>query len=304
MGSALNRQDWAKVEANHEADDFFARLRGRFPPYAVPFLADGESEAAERNLAMVLAYDGTGFAGWQMQPGKRTIQGELERVLSLLCDEPVRVEASGRTDAGVHAWGQVASFRTKSRLSLVRLRAGLAALLPPEICLRRLGPVPQRFHARFEAWAKTYDYFLWPQAPDALFLRQRLWPLPFALDAGPIRRALWDFQGEFDFKALAFRGSQAQGPTWRRVFKADLSLEPSGIWRVRVTATGFLRHVIRNLVGVLAQVGAGRLSSRQMCEMLAAGQRLYSGPKAPPEGLYLNRVYYEDLDNSSKEQKP
>jgi len=258
-------------------------------------LAHGEPEVAERNLAMVLAYDGAGFAGWQMQANKRTIQGEVEKVLSLLCDEPIRVEASGRTDAGVHAWGQVAGFCTKSRLSLTRLSAGLKALLPPEICLRRLEPVPEGFHARFDARAKTYDYFLWPQAPAALFLRDRLWPLPFALDPEPMRQALLAFKGESDFKALAFRGNQAPGPTLRRVLEADLCLEPSGIWRVRVIATGFLRHVIRNLVGVLAQVGAGRLSSSQMCEMLAAGKRLYSGPKAPPGGLYLNRVYYQDI---------
>lgn len=276
-------------------EDFFARLQGGFPPHGVPFLKNGDDPGEKRrNLALVLAYDGGGFAGWQLQPGKRTLQGVVENVLSLLCDEPVRVEASGRTDAGVHAWGQVAGFSTKSSLSLPRMLAGLRSLLPPEIHVRRLGTVVEDFHARFDAQAKTYDYFLWPKAEASLFLRHRLWAVAQPLDQEEVRRALDVFKGEHDLKALAFRGNQVEGSTIRRVLETSLLPEPSGVWRVRITATGFLRHVIRNLVGVLVQVGGGRLSVNDFSEMLAAGQRIYSGPKAPPGGLYLNRVYYEN----------
>lgn len=276
--------------------ELWAALLGDFPPHQVPFIeGEGGADGQPRRLALVLAYEGTRFAGWQLQPGKRTVQEEVEKALGTLCDQAVRVEASGRTDAGVHALGQVASFSTTSRLSLERMRRGLASLLPPDVNLRRLGAVPAGFHARFACLAKTYRYFLWPGASAPLFLKRRLWALRQGLDPQALAAALAQVVGERDLAAFASRlGVVEEGSTVRRVMAAEL--DASGpVWRVRITGSGFLRHVVRNLVGACVQVGMGRLKPQAVGEMLAAGRRLYAGPKAPAGGLYLSRVYYREL---------
>lgn len=277
-------------------------LLGGFPPHDVPFAqpADGPAEPqaepkAERRLALVLAYRGTAYAGWQVQPDARTVQAEVEAALARLCDHPVRVAASGRTDAGVHAVGQVAAFGTASRLGIDEMARGLAALLPADIHPRRLGEVGPEFHPRYGALAKTYDYYLWPGAQSPLFLADQLWPIKSRLRAGPMRRALAELPGDRDLRAMASRGAEVEGSTVRRILGAELTVFDQGLWRVRLTATGFLRHVVRNLVGVLVQIGQGRLKPEGLTRMLAAGRRLYPGPKAPPGGLYLNRVYYRQL---------
>lgn len=269
-------------------------LLGQFPAHQVPFLkSEDKLSSSSRRLALVLAYEGSAFAGWQLQPGKRTVQEEVEKVLSTLCDQPVRIEASGRTDSGVHALGQVASFSTGSDLSLERMRRGLSSLLPDEVYARELGPVPDQFHARFDCRAKTYHYYLWPKAGAALFLDNRLWAIQQELDKQAIAKALALIKGEPDLLAFASRlGQVEEGSTVRRVLQAELDAE-GPIWRVRLTGTGFLRHVVRNLVGTCVQVGMGRLQPEAVSEMLAARQRTYAGPKAPAGGLYLSKVFYE-----------
>lgn len=278
------------------ATPLWARLKGEFPPHGLPFL-DPEPAPAPgqpRHLALVLAYDGGGWAGWQAQPRKATLQVAVEEALGRLCGHSLRLAASGRTDAGVHALGQVASFGTTSTLPAARMLKGLRALLPAGLLARDLGAVPADFHARYSAQAKTYDYYLWPQAGLAgLFLRDRLWALDRRLDPQAVAQALAMLPGDRDLKALASQGQEAKGSTVRRILEARLDTWPGGPWRVRLTATGFLRHVVRNLLGVLSQVGTGHLPPGALIEMLEAGQRLYAGPKAPPQGLYLNRVYYQ-----------
>ena len=269
------------------------RLMGRFPAHDVPFLEPADQEqSGERTLALVLAYEGSPFAGWQVQPGGRTVQGELEKALTKLCDHPVRIQASGRTDAGVHALGQVAHFTTASSLSLERMAKGLKALTPPEIHIRELGQVPDGFHARYDAKAKTYEYYLWPKAESPLFLLNRTWCLKHVLEENRVRDALMLCRGEVDMAALASQGSEVEGSTLRSILAADLDIGPLGVWRFSFTATGFLRHAVRNLVGILSQVGSGRMEPEELGGMLAAGKRLRPGPKAPPGGLYLAKVYY------------
>ncbi|MFH1060601.1 MAG: tRNA pseudouridine(38-40) synthase TruA [Pseudomonadota bacterium] len=271
------------------------RLLGEFPPHDVPFLpADpGPDAEGRRHLALVLAYEGGGFAGWQVQPKGASVQGAVEAALTRLCDHALRVHASGRTDAGVHALGQVASFVTTSALPLARMQRGLRALLPPGVHLRALGPVPGGFHARFSAQAKTYDYWLWPKAAAPLFVAGRLWPLPMALDRAAMAQALALLIGERDLAVLAAAGSEAKGSSVREIIAANLAVLDEGPWRVRVTATGFLRHVVRNLVGLLVRVGRGQLSPEGLLGLIEAGGELRGGSKAPPQGLYLNRVYYQ-----------
>ncbi|MBU1274787.1 MAG: tRNA pseudouridine(38-40) synthase TruA [Proteobacteria bacterium] len=263
------------------------------PPLDVPFL-EREPDGPTRHLALGLAYRGDGFLGWQVQPKGLTVQGALEKALTKLCDQPIRVAASGRTDTGVNAWGQVASFATTSTLSLERMLRGLRSLLPPGVWPRALGPVPRDFHARFSAQGKTYHYYLWPQAQGGLFLDGLCWPLRGALELEPMARALAGLVGPVDMAAFASAGSEPGESTMRQLYRAELSLVEGGLVEVRLTASGFLRHSVRNLVGSLVQVGQGRLEPSGLARMAQAGKRLRPGPKAPPHGLYLARVFYTD----------
>ncbi|RJX31049.1 MAG: tRNA pseudouridine(38-40) synthase TruA [Desulfarculus sp.] len=274
------------------ADTLWARLAGAFPPHDVPFLS-GEPTGGARRLALVLAYCGQGWTGWQVQPQAPTLQGALEAALGTLCDQPIRVHAAGRTDAGVHAWGQVAAFDTTSRLPAAQMLRGLRALLPSGLWPRALGPVAAEFHPRFQARGKTYDYYLLPAAKTGLFLEPFCWPLAEPLDAAAMAQALDQLRGEVDMAAFASQGSEVQGSTLRRLSQAQVTAQADGLLRVRLSASGFLRHSVRNLVGGLVQVGRGDLEPAALAQMAAAGRRLFAGPKAPPGGLYLNRAYYQ-----------
>lgn len=270
----------------------WARLAGDFPAFDVPFI-ENPADAPARRLTLVLAYRGDGFGGWQVQPEGPTVQGAVEASLSRLCDQPIRVHAAGRTDAGVHAWGQVAAFDTSSRLETADMLRGLRAILPPGVWPRFLGAVEPKFHPRYNARGKTYDYFLQPEAQSGLFLEPFCWPLKDKLDPEAMSAALAQIVGLVDMAAFASQGSEANGSTLRQLTQANLSQQPDGLWRVRLSGSGFLRHCVRNLVGGLVQVGRGKLPASALKEMSDAGRRLYPGPKAPPGGLYLNRVYYQ-----------
>lgn len=274
-----------------EPPTLWERLAGSFPPLDLPFL-EREPEGESRRLALAVAYRGAGFAGWQVQPGEPTIQGAVEAALSRLCDQPIRVEASGRTDAGVNAWGQVASFSTTSRLAAPEMLRGLRALLPGGVWPRALGPVDAEFHARYSAQGKTYHYYLWPRAEAPLFLEPHCWPLKAGLDVESMRAALAGLIGEVDLAAFSTAGSEPGLTTKRMIHRAELNQLSDGMVELRLTASGFLRHSVRNLAGSLVQVGRGELPPQAMAEMARAGSRLYSGPKAPPQGLYLARVFY------------
>ena len=271
---------------------FLTRLWGHFPQPTVPFIGrDLADEHGLRYLALVLAYQGGPWAGWQLQKEAPSIQGELEKVLSKLCGHEVRVAASGRTDAGVHAFGQVASFATHSRLPLNEMLPALISMLPDSIFPLTLGAVNKDFHARFHALAKTYDYYLAPHISCGAFLTPFLWPIDKALEEKPVKTALMMCVGRRDMRALSSGAPEKGGSTVRNILEARLDVKP-GLWRIRLTAQGFLRHAVRNLVGILVNIGQGRLTPGQLLEMLRAGEKLYSAPKAPPNGLYLQKVYY------------
>ncbi|MCB2185889.1 MAG: tRNA pseudouridine(38-40) synthase TruA [Deltaproteobacteria bacterium] len=274
--------------------DFFSQICGEFPAWDVPFLPAEPERApgAPRRLALVTAYRGDGFAGWQLQARGLTVQGALEKVLSKVLNQPIRVFAAGRTDAGVHALGQVAAFSTTSNLSLARLDLALRKMLPDGVLPRRLGPVAPDFHPQYDARGKTYHYYLLPETRAGLFAAGLMWPLPGRLDLAAMAKALELVTGLVDLGAFANNSTEVKGSTQRLITRAELRREDSGVVRLSLTGNGFLRHAVRNLVGSLVQVGGGRLAPEAVGEMLAAGQRLYSGPKAPPGGLYLARIYY------------
>jgi tRNA pseudouridine38-40 synthase len=244
------------------------------------------------NWRLVLEYDGTDFEGWQVQPGaRRCVQGVLEAALARLAEGPVAVFGAGRTDAGVHAWGQVASVRAASRLDPPTLRRALNALLPRDLAVRELEAAPAGFHARRDARSKLYVYRLW-NAPQRSPLRERFaLHVPAPLDLAALRTGAEALVGTRDF--ASFRAAGGSGRTSvRTLSRIEWLGEPGDELRLEVEGTGFLRHMVRNLVGTLLEVGRGRRPAGTLSALLEARDRRLAGPTAPAHGLTLVRVDY------------
>jgi len=235
-----------------------------------------------------VAYDGTAYAGFQIQPNAPTVQGELERVLAVICGEPVRITGAGRTDAGVHASGQVIDLRTRSGLAAAELERGVNALLPEDIAISDLEPAADAFHARFSATGRTYEYRIRNAAVrDPLWTRREHWH-PGELDVAAMRAASAHLVGRHDFAAFA-AGESGE----RTVKRADWTHEGS-ILRFEIEADAFLRGMVRGIVGTLLWVGRGKLTVPAFAEVLAARDRGLAGPSAPARGLCLVSVRYGD----------
>lgn len=254
-------------------------------------------------LCLLLSYDGTRYCGWQIQETATpppTIQGEVERALSCLCAEPVRVFGSGRTDAGVHAHGQVAHADVPDKRAGLPWRHALNSLLPPDIRVLLATTAPADFHARLDALHKTYCYDFWR---DPAFVPPRLVPFVWQsgpLDPRPMREALAQLTGRHDFASFQNVGTPVLD-TVRHVLHAELQpLPPDPFYpphvpalRLRITADGFLKQMVRNIAGLLAACGRGRLSGDEVPRILAACDRRALGAStAPPQGLALARVVY------------
>ncbi|MCU0959612.1 MAG: tRNA pseudouridine(38-40) synthase TruA [Pirellulaceae bacterium] len=243
---------------------------------------------------LTLAYDGTAYAGWQVQPGARTIQGTLEQALARIVGAAVRVTGSGRTDAGVHALGQVASFNCDTHLSPDDLCRALNACTPPDVWIRSLHVAPAGFHARRDAVAKRYRYVLQTGPQRDVFCRHLVWHLPRALDVARMRTAAADLVGCHDFRSFEAAGAPRQ--TSVRTIHA-LTLEPYRCHEipslaVEVEADGFLYNMVRNIVGSLVLVGRGEQPPEWLRDVLAARDRKLAGPTAPAQGLLLLHVSY------------
>lgn len=238
-----------------------------------------------------LAYDGTGFRGWARQRGAvRTVQGALEDALGRFLDPPPRLAVAGRTDAGVHASGQVASFEAPDDLDPARVQRALNGMLAPEIVVLSARRAPPGFHARHSATAREYVYRIgtgrWPDP----FTARQVWHHPRDLAPGRMREAAALLVGERDFASFC-RAPDPPAGTVRRVEVLTVRVTGAEI-RVRVRANAFLHQMVRSIVGTLAAVGEGRLEPAAMPEILAARRRSAAGPVAPPHGLRLVRVVY------------
>lgn len=234
-----------------------------------------------------MAYDGTEYAGFQVQPNAPTVQGELERVLAKICAEPVRITGAGRTDAGVHATGQVIDFRTASALDGGTMERGVNALLPGDIAISALEPAGETFHSRFSATGRTYEYRIRTgPTRDPLERRKEHW-LPTALDVSAMQGAAARLVGVHDFAAFA-AGVSGERSVRRAVWSAqDDSL------RFEIEANAFLRGMVRGIVGTLLWAGRGKISADRFAEILKARDRTQAGPSAPAQGLCLIKVSYE-----------
>lgn len=246
-----------------------------------------------RTIRLTLEYDGTAYHGWQRQANALTIQEVVETCLARLTGQPVRVQASGRTDAGVHALGQVAHLRTASALPLAAFREGLNSLLPRDIVVLAASEAAADFHARYGAKAKCYEYRILNRPVRSPLHRHRCWWLPQPLDLARLQTAAALIVGEHDFASFQASGSAVKS-TVRRVLAADWEERPGGWKMFRITATGFLRGMVRTLVGTLAEVGAGKRPVDDLSRLLAQKDRTLAGPAAPAGGLYLAAVFYEE----------
>jgi len=266
------------------------------------------------NIKLTVAYDGTDFRGWQVQPGQPTIQGLLTDVVQQLTQEHVNVQGAGRTDAGVHAWGQVVNFKTNSELAPEEFRRGCNALLPPSIRIREAEEVGPDFQARRMARAKTYVYSIYRGAVVPPSLWRYVLHVHQELDFTAMAQAARYFEGERDFTSFsASTGSDEEDRDQtmiRSVFRSELidyacsgsagstmicdsRLSP-GEWLYLIRGSSFLRYMVRKIVGTLLKVGRGQLPASEIPDLLEKRDRRCSGPTAPPHGLCLQSVEYPD----------
>ncbi len=245
-----------------------------------------------RNLKIVVGYVGTGYAGWQVQPGRATIQGVLETELSALLGEKVRIAGAGRTDAGVHARGQVANFPTSTRMPVAGLLLAINARLPEDVRILKVEEAPDMFHARADARAKEYRYRIVRAEVVSPFLAPFVLMVRARLDVGAMREAALRLIGRHDF--TSFCPTQCRVDDKVRTVVGSEILETGDEIEYRVRADGFLHHMVRTFVGTLLLAGRGRLAAEAVPVILKARDRRAAGPVAPARGLILERVFYEE----------
>jgi tRNA pseudouridine38-40 synthase len=278
-----------------------------------------KSDQADRELQtwkLNLAYDGTDFQGWQVQPGLATIQGELQAALGRVSGETPLPQGSGRTDAGVHALAQVASFTLRAAIPADNLRRALNRTLPPSIRVLEAGTMPSTFHARHSSVAKTYEYRIFREAICPPFLARYVYACPWRLDLDKLRACARIFEGEHDFQSFAANDpdqSERNSATDGLGAETALKIAPlstirtlhTSTWEVRpgeagamlvyrVRGNGFLHHMVRNLVGTMLDVGRGLIALERIPGILAARDRSVAGPTAPARGLFLHSVEYDE----------
>lgn len=279
-----------------------------------------------RNILLVIAYDGTDFLGWQRQPQGPTIQGELEGVLERILGSGTKVWGSGRTDTGVHAAAQAANFKTECAIPCASLVKAVNNALPPSIRIKGAQEVALDFHARYAVRAKTYRYRILQTPVGSPFLGRFVWHYPYPLDRAHMAEAAALLAGEHDFasfaavekprvgKGLRDVGGTGHGPP-KEGERGEGGLQPPAreeavstvrtifssrvLWRPRlsmliyeVRGSGFLHHMVRNIVGTLVEVGRGKLTAQDVARILAARERSEAGPTAPAQGLCLMKVEY------------
>jgi tRNA pseudouridine38-40 synthase len=252
-------------------------------------------------VKLTLSYDGTRFVGWQVQPNGRSVQAEVERALATLHKAPRRVTAAGRTDAGVHARAQVVSFPEERPLPLAAYVKGMNALLPEDVAVRAASLEPDGFDARRSASGKRYRYVVERLGTRAPLGRAYAWQLFGALDVGAMREAAGALVGRHDFAAFQAADCACDHAV-REVRRLEVLAGPAGAppgaaaeeerVEVVVEATAFVKHMVRNLVGTLVEVGQGRRAPGSIPALLASRDRTKAGRTAPPQGLFLEEVFY------------
>lgn len=262
-----------------------------------------------RNWKMTVSYDGTDFKGWQVQPGERTVQGELQAALGSIAGETPLPQGSGRTDAGVHALAQVASFALNAPVPAANLQRALNRILPPSIRILAVEAAPPEFHARHAAVAKTYEYRIFRGAICPPFVSRFVHVCRWPLNLQIMREAAESVMGSHDFISFAASDSDLSlrsraasdgetGMTVRTIYLSrweERESEAGSLLIYRVRGNGFLHHMVRNLVGTMLEIGRGQLPAGAMAGILKQRARSAAGPTAPARGLFLHSVEYEKL---------
>ena len=248
-----------------------------------------------RNLKLILAYDGSEFAGWQVQPDTATIQGSLASAIARITGETVLPQGSGRTDAGVHAMAQVATFATESSVPTGNFLKALNDILPPSVRVLEVEEAAADFHARKSARSKTYRYRILRAGICSPFLARYVWHYPYPLNEQAMIQAARLVEGEHDFTSFAAvdpeRGRESPVSNVRQIFSSNWERQDDElVYTVR--GSGFLHHMVRNLVGTFILVGKGTLHHEDITRILQARNRSAAGATAPPNGLYLVKVEY------------
>ncbi len=239
---------------------------------------------------ILIHYRGTKYAGWQVQPDRRTIQGELQKAILKVCGQQRSVVGSGRTDAGVHARGQVAHFRLSEMRAPGKLKTSLNAILPGDIRILGLRPAPKGFHAQKDARRKGYEYRIYNGPVLSPFLREYVLHFRRNLDVESMQEASRLLIGRHDFSALT--SSRSTVPSKVRTLSRSELLRRGFFLSYRVEGDGFLHHQIRNIVGTLLEIGTGKRPTAGMGQILCSGDRRTAGPTAPAHGLSLVKVWY------------
>ncbi len=243
-----------------------------------------------RNVRIVCEYDGTSYHGWQIQPNGISIQEVLEKKIGIITQEKIKLTASGRTDAGVHALNQVANFRTGSAIACENLLKGINSLLPGDIVIKDLRDTDEDFHARYNAKSKIYLYKILNSPVRTALHRNYSWHVRAFLDLGAMREAAVLLKGKRDFSSFCASGCDSENHV-RTVIDTSVGMKDDMI-SFTIEADGFLRYMVRNIVGLLVDVGREIITSAKFKEIMDAMDRTEAGITAPPQGLFLGEVKY------------
>ena len=244
-----------------------------------------------RNIKLTIEYDGKEFNGWQKQPNKLNIQGTIEKAIQELTGEEVELNASGRTDAGVHALNQVANFKTNSNIPIEKIAIALNSKLKKSILIKSAEEVDERFHSRLTCKRKTYRYVINNSKYGTAIYRNMEFHIPQKLDIAKMKEAVKYFEGEHDFKAFKASGTSSKSSI-RKIYKAEVIQNEDRIY-IELTGNGFLYNMVRIIAGTLVDVGLGNIAPEEITNIINEGKRQNAGKTLPAHGLFLVSVEYD-----------
>ena len=244
-----------------------------------------------RNIKLTIEYDGKDFNGWQKQPNKLNIQVTIEQAIKTITGEEIELNASGRTDAGVHALGQVANFKTNSQIPIEKFAIAINSRLKRSIAIKKAEEVDERFHSRLNCKKKTYRYVINNSFEGSAIYRNLETHIPQKLDIDKMKQAIKYFEGEHDFKAFKASGTSSKSSV-RTIYETNLYQENDRIF-IELTGNGFLYNMVRIIAGTLVDVGLGKIKPEEIPQIIKEEKRENAGKTLPPNGLYLLKVMYE-----------
>ncbi|WP_457552018.1 tRNA pseudouridine(38-40) synthase TruA [Desulfobacula sp.] len=244
-----------------------------------------------KNFKLIIEYDGTHFFGWQKQKDKKTVQGEIEKALTRILNQKVKISGSGRTDAGVHAFGQVANFYADTNILPQKLKKGINSLIKDPVVIRECCVVEDKFHARYNAVSKEYRYVILNREDPCVIGRLYQWHIRSPLDLKAMKQCCQIILGKLDFKSFESTGSP-RSSSIREVFFSDINPLEGDRIEFKICASGFLKYMVRNLMGTIVLAGLNKISVNEFVEILEARDRTKAGATAPAHGLFLKKVNY------------